>query len=46
LGATPRRRATDDTVSPGCKLSSMICSFWPVDQCRRRAVPVISSMRR
>jgi hypothetical protein len=27
MGATPRRRATDDTVSPGWKLSSMICSF-------------------
>jgi hypothetical protein len=31
----------------GWKLSSMICSFWSVDQCRRRrAMPVISSMRR
>ncbi len=46
LGATPRRRATEDTVSPGSRLSSMICSFCSVAQCRRRAVPVISSMRR
>ena len=46
LGATPRRRATDDTVSPGSKLSSMICSFCSVVQCRRRTAPVISSIRR
>src|SRR3954451_1746872 len=45
LGATPRRRATDDTVSPGWKLSSMICSFCSVVQCRRRTAPVISSIR-
>lgn len=46
LGTTPRRRATEDTVSPGRKLSSMVRSFCSVVQCRRRAVPVISSMRR
>jgi hypothetical protein len=45
LGATPLRRATDETVSPGSKLSSMIRSFCSVDQCRRRAVPVITSIR-
>ena len=45
LGATPRRRATDDTVSPGWKLSSMIYSFCSVVQCRRRTASVISSIR-
>ncbi|MEX0408286.1 hypothetical protein ABGN05_21725 [Aquibium sp. LZ166] len=38
-------RATDDTVSPGSKLFSMIRSFASVDHCRRRATPVITAMR-
>jgi hypothetical protein len=39
------RRATEEIVSPGTRLSSMIRSFCGVDQDRRRAVPVITSIR-
>ena len=46
VGRYAASAATEDTVSPGRKLSSMIGSFCSVAQCRRRAVPVISSMRR
>ena len=45
VGATPLCRATDETVSLGSKLSSMIRSFCSVDHCRRRAAPVITSIR-
>ena len=45
LGATPLRRATAEMLSPGCSVSSTMRSFSSVDQPRRRAVPVITSIR-
>jgi hypothetical protein len=45
FGATPCRRATEETDSPGSQLASMIRSFCSIVQRRRRAVPVISSIR-
>ena len=39
------RQPIEETVSPGSKLASMILSFCSVVHQRRRAVPVISSIR-
>src|SRR5690606_26501392 len=43
LGATPWRRAVEDTVSPGSKLCSMIVSFCSVVHRLRRTSPVSNS---
>jgi hypothetical protein len=42
----PRRRATSDTLLPGFRLSTTIRALSSTDHCRRRAAPVISSIRR
>lgn len=45
-GETPLRRATSDTFAPGFQLSMMMRAFSSSDHCRRRPVPVITSIRR
>jgi hypothetical protein len=45
-GESPLRRATSETLAPGLKLSITMRAFSSLDQPRRRAARVISSIRR
>jgi hypothetical protein len=45
LGATPARRATNDTDIPGCIVSSTSRIFSALDHRRRRCTEVITSTR-
>jgi len=45
-GLSPCRRATSDTLAPGFRLSTTMRALSSADHCRRRPVPVISSIRR